>query len=337
MPASRRTSASSHDEELAGHLQGLSLIGERSNRASPAPGPVSASILVRGNSRYGDDQGARYASTYNAGMMLDEQLDQEMHSSRAPCFYFATSDHILDRCHEEPPNLRRRQVSQLVSQQGMSSSSTHYVSINNNDCQVTTSSAALDLAHVSQTSPRSHLRVLESREKSSEWPQFTGISRGPDGLASRADRRTVTNPNLTLSASPDDRPIPASTTPLLQQHSQGHNHGQGVSSRRGSPLNFDNLAVTTRSVPATPLTGVPGNASHLKTPATPHTPDTHALSSRVSSQSSHQLNDTTVNAAELQASLSRISPSQYDSSSMAYNLDEVYFIFIHDCAPVLMR
>jgi hypothetical protein len=85
MPASRRTSASSHDEELAGHLQGLSLIGERSNRASPAPGPVSASILVRGNSRYGDDQGARYASTYNAGMMLDEQLDQEMHSSQAFC------------------------------------------------------------------------------------------------------------------------------------------------------------------------------------------------------------------------------------------------------------
>lgn len=80
MPASRRTSASSHDEELAGHLQGLSLAGERSNRASPAP-TVSASILLRGSSRYGDDEGARYASTYNAGMMLDEQLDQEMHST----------------------------------------------------------------------------------------------------------------------------------------------------------------------------------------------------------------------------------------------------------------
>lgn len=77
MPASRRTSASSHDEELAGHLHGLSLIGERPARVSPAP--VSASILTRG-SRY-DDEGARYASTYNAGMMLDEQLDQEMHSS----------------------------------------------------------------------------------------------------------------------------------------------------------------------------------------------------------------------------------------------------------------
>lgn len=79
MPASRRTSASSHDEELAGHLQNLALVGERSNRASPAPAPVSASILTRG-SRYADDEGARYASTYNAGMMLDEQLDQEMHS-----------------------------------------------------------------------------------------------------------------------------------------------------------------------------------------------------------------------------------------------------------------
>jgi hypothetical protein len=81
MPASRRTSASEHDEELASHLQGLSLAGERSTRASPGPGPASASILLRSNSRYNDDEGARYASTYNAGMMLDEQLDQEMHSA----------------------------------------------------------------------------------------------------------------------------------------------------------------------------------------------------------------------------------------------------------------
>ena len=80
MPASRRTSASSHDEDLAVHIQGLSLAGDRSTRASPTPGPVSASIVLRGNGRYGVDEGARYASTYNAGMMLDEQLDQEMHS-----------------------------------------------------------------------------------------------------------------------------------------------------------------------------------------------------------------------------------------------------------------
>jgi len=80
MPASRRTSASSHDEELAIQIQGLSLANDRSTRASPIPTPVSASALLRGNGRYGDDEGARYASTYNAGMMLDEQLDQEMHS-----------------------------------------------------------------------------------------------------------------------------------------------------------------------------------------------------------------------------------------------------------------
>jgi hypothetical protein len=87
MPASRRTSASSHDEDLAVHIQGLSLAGDRSTRASPSPVPVSASVAPRGNGRYGADEGARYASTYNAGMMLDEQLDQEMHSMFIS-FYF---------------------------------------------------------------------------------------------------------------------------------------------------------------------------------------------------------------------------------------------------------
>ncbi|KAF4584797.1 hypothetical protein EYR38_002028 [Pleurotus pulmonarius] len=81
MPASRRTSASSHDEELASQLQGLSFGGDRSNRASPVPGSISTSILAKGSSRFMDDEGARYANTYNAGMMLDEQLDQEMHNA----------------------------------------------------------------------------------------------------------------------------------------------------------------------------------------------------------------------------------------------------------------
>lgn len=80
MPASRRTSASSQDEELAGHLQALALAGERSNGTSPAPTPVSASILMRGGARYGEDEGVHYGNAFNAGMMLDEQLDQEMHS-----------------------------------------------------------------------------------------------------------------------------------------------------------------------------------------------------------------------------------------------------------------
>jgi hypothetical protein len=81
MPASRRTSASSHDEELAGHLQGLSLAGEKSTRASPTPTPTSASVS-RG-ARYGQGEGGQsvhFGLRYNAGMMLDQQLDREMHS-----------------------------------------------------------------------------------------------------------------------------------------------------------------------------------------------------------------------------------------------------------------
>jgi hypothetical protein len=81
MPASRRTSASGDDEDLAGHLQGLSMIGERSNRGSPAPGFIPHSILKGGGRYVDEDGGAHYGKTYNAGMMLDEQLDQEMHST----------------------------------------------------------------------------------------------------------------------------------------------------------------------------------------------------------------------------------------------------------------
>ena len=82
MPASRRTSASGDDEDLAGHLQGLSLVGERTHRLSPVPAPVTASVLSRNpSSRYGEEDVFNYATTYNAGIMLDEQLDQEMHST----------------------------------------------------------------------------------------------------------------------------------------------------------------------------------------------------------------------------------------------------------------
>ena len=78
MPASRRTSASEHDEELAGHLQGLSLIGER-NRASPHPEQQrSISRPVSGN--FSAEHVIQYNHVVNAGMMLDEQLDMEMHS-----------------------------------------------------------------------------------------------------------------------------------------------------------------------------------------------------------------------------------------------------------------
>lgn len=75
MPASRRTSASEHDEDLAGHLDKLSLAGERSSPATQASVPQS--ILRSNNGRY---SGESTGYNYNAGMMLDEQIDQEMHS-----------------------------------------------------------------------------------------------------------------------------------------------------------------------------------------------------------------------------------------------------------------
>jgi hypothetical protein len=107
MPASRRTSASSHDEDLAVHIQGLSLTGDRSTRASPIPVPISASVAPRGNGRYGADEGARYASTYNAGMMLDEQLDQEMHSMFISFYFPLDIFHNFPpfRCNEESPDV----------------------------------------------------------------------------------------------------------------------------------------------------------------------------------------------------------------------------------------
>ena len=80
MPASRRTSASGDDDDLAGHLHGLSLVGERSNRVSPAPAPLTASVLTRNPSRYSEEDAVHYGNAFNAGIMLDEQLDQEMHS-----------------------------------------------------------------------------------------------------------------------------------------------------------------------------------------------------------------------------------------------------------------
>lgn len=281
MPASRRTSASSNDEELAGHLQALALgEGHRSRGASPAPISISTSVL---NRRHPDDEGARYASTYNAGMMLDEQLDQEMHNAMR---HLPTSDE--DKYSNSYSN------------------------------KLSTSSAALDLAHISQKSPHGSFAgsPLEARDKSSEW-QF---NRGPDGLASRSERRSITNPNLNLSndlhGSKLAGTVSASSTPLVAQHPQGHPHVPAPLSRRGSPPNLlEGLNATTRSVPATPL-GISTNPSHLlKTPGTPLT-ETQLLNGRLSS--THGLGDSPVNPTDLQASLSRVVSNRYENGSLGY-------------------
>jgi hypothetical protein len=107
MPASRRTSASEHDKELAGHLQGLSLAGDRSNRVSPVPSNPPHSILTKGSGRCGNDKARHFGNTYNAGMMLDEQLDQEMHSTYMSRVLCLSSHFRFPRCYEESPHIAR--------------------------------------------------------------------------------------------------------------------------------------------------------------------------------------------------------------------------------------
>lgn len=186
---------------------------------------------------------------------------------------------------------------------------------------------------MSQLSPRNSFsgRTADNREKSSEWPQFNANPRVPDGIPSRTERRTVTNPTLTLSSTLDELSnanklggtVSASATPHTAQHPQGMAHpvsAQTAGSRRGSPpVTLDSLSAATRSVPATPLGGINGAAAHLiKTPGT-HTPDTQGFGSRINSQGPLQAHENAVNAGDLQASLSRLPSGQYENGSLTFN------------------
>ncbi|KAI0757429.1 ARM repeat-containing protein [Daedaleopsis nitida] len=254
MPASRRTSASEHDEELAGHLQGLSLAGDRGGISTPS-GAIPQSILRSNSGRFTND----YGNAYNAGMMLDQQLDQEMHNA---------------------------------------------------------------MRHLPTSDEDKYSNGFASK-KPSEWPQFNGSGRLPDGLA-RSDRRNVTNPTMglspnlgDLSSSRTNGNVSGTTTPLLQQVSQGL--AQGLSSRRGSPLSLgDTLSSITsaRSVPATPLPGMPGSAGPLaKAPGTPLSGDPHNINGILSAQISRQLSED----SDLNPSLSRMPSGQFDNSPLSFN------------------
>ena len=102
MPASRRTSASEHDEELAEHLQGLTLAGEQRAAMAQAQAQAQAqqpqSILRSAGARYAAGDGV---ITY--GMMLDEQLDQEMHSAYQQFSRSKTLlNHVIDAMRHLP-------------------------------------------------------------------------------------------------------------------------------------------------------------------------------------------------------------------------------------------
>jgi hypothetical protein len=87
MPASRRASASEHDDELASHLENLRLAGERSQRTSPAPLTTPQSAIQR-STRFGDSA-LSAGATYNPTViMFDQQLDLEMNGMCFASFAF---------------------------------------------------------------------------------------------------------------------------------------------------------------------------------------------------------------------------------------------------------
>ncbi|KAH8992096.1 ARM repeat-containing protein [Lactarius akahatsu] len=284
LPASRRTSASSHDEELAGHLQGLSMAGD----AFPSVASQEQVPLQRNGITH-DEDGLRYGNAYNAGMMLDEQLDEEMNNA----------------------------ILKLPTSDNDKFQTSHFQ-------KLSASSAALDLAALSPAPSRTSVigRVGDA-QKPSEWPQFSESPR-PDPFA-RDGRRVSTNPILSISDLSGNKlggTVSASATPHLPSHGQVLTaHIQAPGSRRGSPLGLpDSMSITTRSVPATPLAGI-SNAmpTHLtKTPGTPISPEAQNLA-RLTPQGSHQLGDSPL-SSDLQSSISRLSGhSQYDNFDSGYD------------------
>lgn len=187
------------------------------------------------------------------------------------------------------------------------------------------SAAALDLAQLAAVPNRPG----DSRETPSEWPQFT---RAPEGVL-RTERRTVTNPNLTVSAPADDVASQilvatgsVSGTPLIppQVPSRGP-------SRRGSPHSLLESLSATRSVPATPL-GLPPNTPHLlKTPGTPRTPDLQNFNGRMSTPNSQLISESSVVGNDLPP-LSRVPTASYDGNNVTYapGRDDVSAAFIDD-------
>lgn len=327
LPASRRTSASSHDDELAGHLQGLSIAGASATNQEQVPSQKNGATR--------DEESLRFGSAYNAGMMLDEQLDEEMNSEYNFEYQFPRLT-SLQMPSSNYQCLMMTSIRRLTSNKyaPLSSSCAELIVP---PLQLSTSSAALDLAALSQAPSRGAVIGRASdAPKPSEWPQFSESPR-PDHFI-RDGRRVSTNPTLSISDLSGNNKlggtVSASATPHLPAHGQVlTTHIQTPSSRRGSPLGLsDSMSITTRSVPATPLAGI-SNAmpAHLtKTPGTPISPEAQTLGARLTPQSTQQLGDSPL-SSDLQSSLSRLSGhSQYDNFDSGYDdpLHVCLFLYI---------
>ncbi|KAF9234965.1 ARM repeat-containing protein [Melanogaster broomeanus] len=289
MPASRRGSTSSHDEELVEQLRGMVFSGERPHRATPSPGAVAQSIMPRG--RYSEDDHWRPGQRPNVGMMLDEQLDQEMHNAMK---HLPTSDDdkFAPLC-DQVGLLAFHVTSPRNSFAGRGEKPSEWPQFSGN--------------------PRAPDALNSRNERRNVTNPTLTLTSSPTELSAKL-------PNTATGTS----------TPHIGRHPEmGLSSGSvAPSSRRGSPsVALDGFSATTRSVPATPLSVVNGGSNHmLHAPGTPRTPDSQSLSGRLSSQGSHQES----NNSDIQPSLSRLSSGQFDGAGLSfeshqqYGVDSVY-------------
>ncbi|EJD55254.1 ARM repeat-containing protein [Auricularia subglabra TFB-10046 SS5] len=290
MPASRRTSASSQELDELSDLT-LKALALHDRSVTPISSSGNHSILRNGR---GEEAVLRTEpQSIDAGLMLDEQLDKEIHNTMQDAMrYFPVGN------EEEKFPLTRTE-----SYPG----------------RLSASSAALDLAPLSGTPPRnSYLgRANENNAgKSSEWPQFPG--RTPEGYPARPEKhRTATTPvglGTLNTASKMIGALSASATPNMAQISPD------VSRRSSPPGLSDGLSITTaRSVPATPLTGLPNGrpdvSNLIKTPGTPLAHGTGASDLASQYGATGQISDRNFSANDLTATLSRLgNSSPYDAA-----------------------
>jgi hypothetical protein len=170
MPASCQTSASSHNKELAGHLQGLSIAGE-----CFLPAATQDKVLLPKNGGTHKEDRLCYG-TYNASMMLDKELDEEMHSDYAHQHYRPLYLTYSQMPPSSCPHLMTTSFKHLTFRRCITLL-LHVVTIGDT-CPLScpprsVSSATLDLAALSQAPSCSAVIACSGDvQKLSKWPQF---------------------------------------------------------------------------------------------------------------------------------------------------------------------
>ncbi|KAG8717108.1 hypothetical protein FRC08_008186 [Ceratobasidium sp. 394] len=205
MPGSRRGSGN-HGDLPGINLQGLSIRDGGSAVSAAQAG--QGGILKNGSGGMFGPATAQPTKGFNPGFLLDEELDKELSRD------MHKSVNFLPLSSEDDKSMLRSDSYSKLS----------------------ASSAALDLAPLSQTPPRGPgpNGRLDPALKSSEWPQFSGAPR-PSDVGAQPRMRNATNPG----------PIGGS------RPSSGM--GRNSSSPTGIPESGAILNPSAKSVPATPM------------------------------------------------------------------------------------